>query len=359
MMTHRERVGFGLVLSALLITQLSCGDSSGPGLIPSTLEANSSTTQSAAPGTDVSEPPSVIVRDQNGATLAGVTVTFAVSTGGGSVTGGSAVSDASGVATVGSWTLGTAEGANTLTASSGNLHVTFTANGADPCVVTATHTIGTPTNGQLTLSDCAYADGSFVDFIGTTVPSAGAYVFSQSAGQFDTFMLLYTADGSPVAVNDDFGTETNSRIKAILPAGNYVIAANSFELHTIGSYTITSQFDGTSITNCEEVFALRGSTTTQTLETTDCPRTGGFYGDEYFILIPAGQSITVSMTSTAVDSYLLIYDLSGNQLAANDDKDGTTKDAQLVFTSPVSAFYRVFPSSANAGATGAYTIAIQ
>jgi hypothetical protein len=172
-------------------------------------------------------------------------------------------------------------------------------------------------------------------------------------------MLLYTADAAPIAINDDFGVETNSRIKAILPAGDYVIAANSFELHTIGAYTITSQLDGASITNCEEVFALRGSTTTQALETTDCPRTGGFYGDEFFILVPATKSITISMSSTAVDPYLVISDLGGNQLAANDDRDGTTKDARLVFTATLSAFYRILASSANVGATGAYTITIQ
>ena len=40
----------------------------------------------------------------------GVSVTFAVATGGGSVTGGSATTDATGIATVGSWTLGTTAG---------------------------------------------------------------------------------------------------------------------------------------------------------------------------------------------------------------------------------------------------------
>jgi len=120
-MGHRERVGFGVVLFALLIAQLSCGDSSGPGLVASSFTANSATTQTASPGTEVAEPPSVIVRDQNGAMMTGVSVTFAVTAGGGSVTGGTAVSSGSGVATVGSWTVGTAEGVNTLTASSGTL----------------------------------------------------------------------------------------------------------------------------------------------------------------------------------------------------------------------------------------------
>jgi hypothetical protein len=107
------------------------------------------------------------------------------------------------------------------------------------------------------------------------------------------------------------------------------------------------------------VFVLRGVTSAQTLQALDCPRTGGFYADSYIIGLPAGQQITVSMNSSAVDSYVLVYGPSGAVLVSNDDKDGTTKDAQLVFTAPADAYYRISASSAVVGATGAYTIIIQ
>jgi hypothetical protein len=61
-----------------------------------------------------------------------VSVTFAVASGGGSITGGSTTTNASGIATVGSWTLGTTAGPNTLTATATGLSgspVTFTATG--------------------------------------------------------------------------------------------------------------------------------------------------------------------------------------------------------------------------------------
>jgi adhesin/invasin len=78
--------------------------------------------------------PSVVVRDQYGNPVAGVTVTFAVATGSGSVSGAVQVTDSNGIATVGSWTLGLNPGVNTLTATAqgssvqGN-PVTFTARG--------------------------------------------------------------------------------------------------------------------------------------------------------------------------------------------------------------------------------------
>jgi adhesin/invasin len=93
---------------------------------------NAGNNQTATVGTAVAIVPSVIVRDASNSPVAGVTVTFAVATGGGSVTGGTATTDASGIATVGSWTLGTTAGSNTLTATSAGLTgspLTFTATG--------------------------------------------------------------------------------------------------------------------------------------------------------------------------------------------------------------------------------------
>ena len=75
-------------------------------------------TQSALVNTAVGTPPSVLVRDGSGTPVAGVTVTFAVTGGGGTVLPAMpVVTDASGIATVGSWTVGATPGANTLSAT--------------------------------------------------------------------------------------------------------------------------------------------------------------------------------------------------------------------------------------------------
>jgi hypothetical protein len=78
--------------------------------------------------------PAVRVTDAGAAPLSGLTVTFAVASGGGSVTGATATTNSSGIAQVGGWTLGTSPGVNTLTATvtgsgiSGS-PVTFSATG--------------------------------------------------------------------------------------------------------------------------------------------------------------------------------------------------------------------------------------
>lgn len=78
------------------------------------------------PGTQGSVYPGVRVLDQFGNPVPGVTVTFTVIAGGGTVEGATVESNALGIATVGRWTLGE-PGANTLRASSGTLQpVTYT-----------------------------------------------------------------------------------------------------------------------------------------------------------------------------------------------------------------------------------------
>jgi hypothetical protein len=61
--------------------------------------------------------PAVRVTNVGSGPVPGATVTFAVASGGGGVTGGVATTDANGVAQVGKWTLGASAGVNTLTAT--------------------------------------------------------------------------------------------------------------------------------------------------------------------------------------------------------------------------------------------------
>lgn len=74
--------------------------------------------------------PAVVVTDSLGNPVPGLPVTFAVSGGGGVLTGGGAVTDSTGAAAVGGWTLGRAVGSNQVTATAPGLApVSFTATG--------------------------------------------------------------------------------------------------------------------------------------------------------------------------------------------------------------------------------------
>jgi adhesin/invasin len=87
-----------------------------------------------AAGSSTATAPSVRVIDAHGNPVNGVPVTFAVASGGGVISGAQQTTNAQGIATATSWTLGTAVGANSLTATATgttiqNPTVTFTATG--------------------------------------------------------------------------------------------------------------------------------------------------------------------------------------------------------------------------------------
>jgi N-acetylneuraminic acid mutarotase len=101
---------------------LACDESTQPSPPPQTqsaaaLEMQAGDSQFATVGQTVPVPPAVLVVDTSGRGVGGVTVTFAVTSGGGNATGTTAVSDTAGVARVGSWTLGPDLGAQTMTAT--------------------------------------------------------------------------------------------------------------------------------------------------------------------------------------------------------------------------------------------------
>lgn len=351
-----------VTFAGVVMLQMSCGgDASGPKHTPTTIEANSSTTLVASPGTQVTELPSVVVHDENGAALAGAAVTFTVTGGGGTVTGGNATTNSSGVATVGSWTLGATAGQNTLTATTGNLPaVTFVANSNTACTTVGTYTLAATTNADLSVSDCRLPDGSFVDFYNVSIPTAGTYVFNQSSTAFDTYLAFLDQGFTLLGVNDDVQTDvTNSSVKMLLPAGSFVLAANAYYANAVGAYTLTSAASSDPITNCEDAFAVRGITSAQSLQTTDCS-VNGIYGDEYVVVLTAGQSYTITMSSSEVDSYLeLRPDGSPTILVSNDNIDPSTQNAKVVYTPTQSNFYIIVARSNAAGVTGAYTLSIQ
>jgi hypothetical protein len=193
------------------------------------------------------------------------------------------------------------------------------------------------------------------------VETAGAYLFTQlatSTPPFDTFLLLFGPDGWVVGLNDDFESASlNSRFKALLPSRNYILGATSFDPAATGTYTLSSSATSSAITGCEEVFIARGVTTAQELQTTDCVFSG-FYSDDMYVFLRAGQSVTISMNSTAVDAVLELYGANG-LVASNDDRDAaTSNDAQIVYTPTADGFYLLVPTSNATGETGAYTLII-
>jgi hypothetical protein len=131
--------------------------------------------QSAVVSAAVADPLRVLVTDAFGNPVSDTTVTFAIVLGGGTLTDSVVTTNASGIATLGSWTLGATAGANSVTATSDGLAgspVTFTATGT---VGNATQLVFSTEPSPTTVAGVAFAPQPVVtiqDANGNTVTSA-------------------------------------------------------------------------------------------------------------------------------------------------------------------------------------------
>ena len=147
--------------------------------------AHNGDAQDGLAGAPLNFPPSVLVRDGAGTPIAGEQVTFAVTAGGGGLTGANAVTDANGIATLGSWTI--PAGANALTATvagTGSVvgnPVTFTATGDTQSYHIDVRFITAMTSAQQAAFTLAAAKWESVIF--GDVPDVQVTVASNSCGK--------------------------------------------------------------------------------------------------------------------------------------------------------------------------------
>lgn len=330
--------------------------------------ANVPQTQNVAPSAAVAIPPAVVVTDQYGNPIQGVPVQFAAAAGSGTITGGVQSTNAQGVATVGSWTVGSTTGTQSLTATAGSLPpVTFFANvgtAGNPCNVTA-YVLGATINGSLATTDCDFGDGSFVDLFQATTNAQVNHAFSLTSAAFDTYLWIFSSDGQRVlAASDDVaqGT-TNSGLRLLAPPGSYLLAVNSYDAGEVGPYTFSS-------TNAPEApgciytrWVVPGAVWSESVAATDCAEpsgTGGTAaGDEYGVVLSPGQSLVVTMRSTALDPYLRLINASTGATLAQNNDFGSGTDARVAYTVPASGTVTlvVIVATTNlASQTGAYTL---
>ena len=189
--------------------------------------------QSAVAGSAPSVLPSVLVTDAKGRPVPGASVTFAVASGGGAVTGATAVTNASGLATVGSWTLGTRAGADSLTATCAGLApVTFHATGVAGPADAATSTLS-PTSPSLS------ADGSSTQML--TVQVRDAYGNDLTSGGDIVTITKLSGSGTIGPVVDNLDGSYSATVTAPTATGSGVFVATLNGAPVEGGGTAQSQ----------------------------------------------------------------------------------------------------------------------
>lgn len=115
--------------------------------------------------------------------------------------------------------------------------------GPVPVVRTTAIEFGQSLQGVLTSTDAVAEDESYFDCYVFTGRPKEPVVVEMRSGEFDAYTAVYrggVCDGEQLAVDDDSGGGTDSRLETTLPAsGAYSIRANSLGSGEVGAYRIT------------------------------------------------------------------------------------------------------------------------
>ncbi|MBN1966235.1 MAG: PPC domain-containing protein, partial [Anaerolineae bacterium] len=183
------------------------------------------------------------------------------------------------------------------------------------------------------------------------VPAVQLWSFAGMAGDmlnigmnsddFDTYLVLFGPDGSEVSRNDDGPIGYNALIQgATLPdTGTYTIAAHSYGRDQ-GDYTLSL---ATSVVETMEI----GQTITGTLSDPG--------GARWQFTAPANTGIMARVSSDDFDTVLELLDGSGNQIAYNDDSDGS--NSAIGAALQAGGTYTLVVNSYSGG-TGDYTLSL-
>jgi len=192
----------------------------------------STTGETATVGTSVTNAPAVRVATASGGPVAGMTITFSVASGGGTLSATSAVTDPSGVATAGSWTLGTTAGQNTLTATAPS-----TAN-VSPVTITATGTPGSASTVTVTPATVA--------LLPAATQQLAVVVADQYSNAIASPTLSYTSGSGSIAT-----VSTSGLVTAVAPGTTSVVVASGTATGHV-AVTVIGHPAGSAIVNATE-----------------------------------------------------------------------------------------------------------
>ncbi|HEV8382416.1 MAG TPA: hypothetical protein VGQ29_12560 [Gemmatimonadales bacterium] len=357
-------------LAALLGSAACGGDGTGPGPKAASVTGIAGDNQTAPTGGALSFPLSLVALGSGGQPVQGVQVTWSVTPSSGAIfSAPTSTTDVNGTAST-NVTAGTFIGNITIHAAvTGVSDVVYHATIVDPCTYLAPYSFGTTVNAILSSADCNRNNfGFYYDFHGLTLPAGQQSIRISMHSSFDTWLDFWSATGPYVAFDDDsiLGEAQNSQIDVILPGGNYVIGASSFDQFITGAYSLTTSNRPAAMSGCRQVWVVRGVTVSDSITLGDCPdsSTPTHYYDVARIVVYAGTVLSISQHSTVINPSLELFKVVPESsyirhlVAANDDSSATNTNAFIRFAVDTSHIYDVIIGTSAGGETGAYTFTV-
>ena len=223
-------------------------------------------------------------------------------------------------------------------------------------------TLGESVTGELTDTDPAVDDkGAYYKLYRITARKGQRLVIEMKGdGDLDAYVGIGTMMGDSLHIDetdDDGGGEKNARLRyTVKEDGTYIIRAQALDANATGTFTlkVTER-----VTRPATIVNLPANTpTTGELADSDQEADDGSYFDLYRVTVRAGEKVTITMRSSAVDSYVVLgqmVDGEWNQIAYDDDTGGG-KNARLTHTFDTAGEYLIRANTVGSPNTGSYVL---
>ncbi len=241
--------------------------------------------------------------------------------------------------------------------------------------------LGTRVSGELSDSDPLLDDDSHYD-LWTYQGQAGETIRAILRSEdFDAYVSIGQMNGDDylaLGSDDDGAGGSDARLTVTLGSdGEYVVRVNSLSEGETGDYTLLLEAgdpgevavedqdhdddDGPADPLPEPVIIRAGQTLNGELAESDPRMDDNSRYDLFSFTGRRGQQVTVTMRSTAFDSYLAVGRVEGGSFSAleSDDDSGGNDDAQVVYRIPRDGTFVIRANSLFASVTGPYTIRLE
>ena len=222
---------------------------------------------------------------------------------------------------------------------------------------------GQAARGRLQQGDGQLRSGEFSDAFRFLGQAGQRVAIELRSSEFDTYIILRKPDGTQQDNDDDErgNSGTNSRIELTLEeTGEFHVYATSYQPGETGNYEIVVTDLSRRETTAPPATAAAGAvgnnqTTNGSLANSDQRMQDGQYYDLYTFNGRRGQNVSLEVTSSQFDTFMMLIFPSGEGVEDDDGVSGTT-NSRISGGLPEDGEYTVVVSSYSPGATGNYAL---
>lgn len=248
---------------------------------------------------------------------------------------------------------------------------------------------GRTITSSLDAGDPKLPDESFIEAYYVRVNAGQRLTVTMRSGSFDTFLQVAPHGSSEQPETNDDIEDGNTDSRVVLTAaqsGTYVIIANSLEGGKTGEFTLeVSVSGGASGGNTGGGIAgemagvlgggapskpssnssgartiTAGQTVSSELSAADQKLDDDSFYETWTFQGRAGESVIITLRSSAFDAFLQVRDSRGEVMSTDDDSGAGASgtDSQLTIVIPADGRIVIVANTLEAGETGAYTLTV-